>query len=204
MTAPEPRSDGSYPGTFSRRRWTCLILVLGPILGCVLYVFLLLTDVISRPKTVDRGSRCNSNLRQLSMGLVMYAEDYDDHLPPAHVWADTLFPYVKNSKIFVCLSAQRDYGGLATHYGFNSLLGERRTEDIPAPADCPMLFESSVLFAPDMRRNVTNPLTSFVARHRGTGHIAYADGHVRAVKTPPDAYAGLAKPKDAPESPRSP
>ena len=147
---------------------------------------------------------CTSNLKQLSLGLLMYAQDYDRRLPPAHSWADGVVPYTKNSTIFRCPSAQRDYGGLATHYGFNSLLGERRSDDIPAPADCPMLFESGVLFGSDMGRNVTNPLTSFVARHQGKGNIAYADGHVRAVETPPDAHAGLAKSKDAPESPRSP
>lgn len=76
-----------------------------------------LLDKATAPKR-DRGraAHCESNLKQIGMGLMLYAQDYDDILPrawsgkspgpsdPAHnyKWMDAALPYVKDEALFTC------------------------------------------------------------------------------------------------------
>jgi prepilin-type processing-associated H-X9-DG protein len=51
---------------------------------------------------------CQSNLKQIGLAIFMYAEDYDENLPPAIFpgktvgWADGIQPYIKSYPILKC------------------------------------------------------------------------------------------------------
>src|SRR5437588_2868430 len=83
----------------------------------------ILFPVFARAREQARKSVCSSNLRQVSMGLQMYMEDYDEHFPTlshgcnytvdkpfgdVHVafyhWAVMVQPYVKSTAVFKCPS----------------------------------------------------------------------------------------------------
>jgi prepilin-type N-terminal cleavage/methylation domain-containing protein len=74
----------------------------------------ILFPVFARAREQARKASCLSNLRQIGTGILMYAQDYDETLPPPRVgtegtlthfgWADLVFPYVKNVKVFDCPS----------------------------------------------------------------------------------------------------
>ncbi|MCS7192590.1 MAG: DUF1559 domain-containing protein [Armatimonadetes bacterium] len=79
----------------------------------------ILFPVFSRAREKARQSSCTSNLRQLGLACMMYAQDYDENLPYGHLggnwcgeppnrpvisWRHTLPPYIKNSQLFVCPS----------------------------------------------------------------------------------------------------
>ncbi|HHX41849.1 MAG TPA: DUF1559 domain-containing protein, partial [Armatimonadetes bacterium] len=60
-------------------------------------------------------SNCQSNLKQIGTGILMYAQDYDEVLPPSYLyldsaktqlawWEDLLQPYVKNYNVMACPS----------------------------------------------------------------------------------------------------
>ncbi|MBU0608752.1 MAG: DUF1559 domain-containing protein [Armatimonadetes bacterium] len=83
----------------------------------------ILFPVFARAREQARKSACNSNVRQLIMALLQYAQDYDETLCPysngdgyqgslgyggadGPRWADIIMPYVKNSQIFTCSSSQ--------------------------------------------------------------------------------------------------
>lgn len=79
----------------------------------------ILLPVLGRARENARRSSCASNFRQLGLGLVQYAQDYDETLPPFSYngyfgydggdgarWADLIFPYLKNSQVFDCPSAE--------------------------------------------------------------------------------------------------
>ena len=90
----------------------------------------ILFPVFARAREKARASACLSNLKQLGLGLMMYAQDYDETLPAvafgatdgrpawpweqwpayaAYSWAALfpggLAPYVKNNQIWACPSA---------------------------------------------------------------------------------------------------
>jgi prepilin-type N-terminal cleavage/methylation domain-containing protein/prepilin-type processing-associated H-X9-DG protein len=81
----------------------------------------ILFPVFAQAREKARQSTCVSNTRQLGLGAMMYAQDYDEQYPmmsmnaPAAVlprvrWADAVQPYIKNEGVFLCPSAPKDLG----------------------------------------------------------------------------------------------
>ncbi len=123
--------------------------------------------MVSRP----RKTACISNGKQLSLAVMMYSQDYDEHLPLAKNWYDAAYPYYKN-KGFVCPERPRKQG---IGYAMDERLSGRSMDKIGAPHDKrPLLYESSNL-AP----NAHDSGTSFAGRHKGTGWVGFVDGHVK-------------------------
>lgn len=93
----------------------------------------ILFPVFSRARENARRSACQSNLKQIGLGIAQYTQDYDERLPiryyisgssPRLTWADVLQPYVKSEEIFYCPSANKlvkgtaDTTGLARGVGY--------------------------------------------------------------------------------------
>jgi prepilin-type processing-associated H-X9-DG protein len=140
------------------------------ILVCSLPLLTLAFSHFGCAALVSHSSRCRSNLKQLATAVLMYAQDYDERMPPATDWASLLAPHLKGSDkdVFHCPATEAPGS-----YGMNSALSGVRQEDIDQPARTVMLFE------------VDAPTRSFagganeMARHRHSGapNVCYADGH---------------------------
>lgn len=65
----------------------------------------LLFPVIGRVREKGRQSSCQSNLRQIHLGLVQYVSDNDSHLPNGLEWPRPLDSYVKSQSVFFCPSS---------------------------------------------------------------------------------------------------
>lgn len=73
----------------------------------------ILFPVFARARENARRSSCMSNLKQLGLGLMMYVDDYDEHMPMNgynagggiyRSWRVSLQPYIKSTQVFVCPS----------------------------------------------------------------------------------------------------
>ena len=74
----------------------------------------ILFPVFSRARENARRSSCQSNLKQIGLGLMQYTQDYDEMMPCGvngtgdfqrlEGWGNQIFPYVKSQQIFVCPS----------------------------------------------------------------------------------------------------
>lgn len=71
----------------------------------------ILFPVFARARENARRSSCQSNLKQIALGIFMYAQDFDEHIPvPAFAstavygWANALQPYLRSTQIFQCPS----------------------------------------------------------------------------------------------------
>ncbi len=78
----------------------------------------ILFPVFGRARENARRSSCQSNLRQIGLGLLQYTQDYDDKLTHTwygsgpqdsnsstrYKWMDAIQPYVKSEQIFNCPS----------------------------------------------------------------------------------------------------
>jgi prepilin-type N-terminal cleavage/methylation domain-containing protein/prepilin-type processing-associated H-X9-DG protein len=116
----------------------------------------ILFPVFAQARDKARSAACMSNVKQVGLGVLMYAQDYDDTLPqhagdfadflnPAvgANWARAIQPYVKNDKIYACPSAPLEPRNPTAQTARNSYQGNavvlRRTglpmAQIPAPAD---------------------------------------------------------------------
>ena len=71
----------------------------------------ILFPVFARAREQARRTSCLSNLKQLSLAVMMYGQDYDEKLPVGETQGNSLWnvvngvmPYVKNRAIFYCPS----------------------------------------------------------------------------------------------------
>lgn len=98
--------------------------------------------------------KCQNNLKQLVLCLVLYASDNDDILPASSNWQQVLKDYIEDAKILNCPATQKQY-----HYMLN---GQRMTE-IKHP-------DKTIVFYEDFDN------------HKDFAIIAFIDGHVEQVK----------------------
>jgi prepilin-type N-terminal cleavage/methylation domain-containing protein/prepilin-type processing-associated H-X9-DG protein len=81
----------------------------------------ILFPVFARARENGRRASCQSNLKQLGLGHMQYAQDYDNYFVPygwSHpMWEENLQPYVKSTQIFHCPSDTNTVG-LYTNYIF--------------------------------------------------------------------------------------
>jgi prepilin-type processing-associated H-X9-DG protein len=128
---------------------------------------------------------CASNLKQLSIGIMMYVQDYDETYPPAGKWQTGVYPYVKNRKVFQCPS---DTG--VGSYAFNKALSGVSLAFVRNPATTAALFESN-LHKPNAFGVAKDAVLN---RHPGGSNWGFADGHVKLLATAP-AFGPIDPPK---------
>jgi prepilin-type N-terminal cleavage/methylation domain-containing protein len=91
----------------------------------------LLFPVFAQARARARQTQCASNTRQLALGILMYAQDNDDTLPPVAyaigdeenggrivLWSDLVAPYLRNTQIRICPADAR---ARQCSYGLNEL-----------------------------------------------------------------------------------
>ena len=97
----------------------------------------ILFPVFARARENARRSSCQSNLKQIGLGILQYVQDYDERMPSGlypesgnplanllHAgqgWAGQIYPYVKSSQIYACPSDSTQGSGAATpiSYAYN-------------------------------------------------------------------------------------
>ena len=69
----------------------------------------ILFPVFARAREKARANTCLSNTKQLTLGLLMYVNDFDERFPPSMSgwgsppgWETLTYPYVKNVQIYQC------------------------------------------------------------------------------------------------------
>ena len=70
----------------------------------------ILFPVFARVRENARRSACQSNLKQIGLGLAQYVQDNDERLPGVGIdnaaisWKTRIFSYINNKQVFVCPS----------------------------------------------------------------------------------------------------
>ena len=137
----------------------------------------MLLPALAQAKQKAQGIVCMNNVKQLNLGLMMYAADNKNLLPDGSRWCDALKVYVPNPAAFVC---QQGKPGQRSHYALNARLVGHETQQIQNPAQTVLVFET------DGGWNVAGDrgLLPSSPRHNGAYVIGFADGHVEMVRPP--------------------
>ena len=160
-----PLVEAPAPAAPPRRRdrgcW-----VAGAIVVIILLLIAALVAAVAIPgfhraREGARMSACQSNLKQLSLGMLMYAQDYDQALPPQANWQDVIYPYLRNEQIFNCPTTQLGRGS----YQYNSVLDLRKLGTITQPGTSLMLWDTGFPSGP--------------GPHNEGWNLAFVDGHVK-------------------------
>ncbi len=153
--------------------WALIGCVGFPLLGVPILAALLF-PVFAQAREKARQTSCLSNCKQMALGTLMYAQDYDETLPPKDAaWQPLLASYIKNGKVFQCPSALAE----PASYAMNVEILGKKLKKISEPEAVSLLFDAnasspSALAAP----------TEVAYRHGGKrwGNVAFLDGHAKA------------------------
>ena len=107
---------------FRKRRSGFTLIELLVVIAIIAILAAILFPVFARARENARRSSCQSNLKQIGLGILQYTQDYDEKYPmfqwnnatpgdlnPAYSWRRTTFPYVKSTQLYECSS--NTYGG---------------------------------------------------------------------------------------------
>jgi prepilin-type processing-associated H-X9-DG protein len=122
----------------------------------------LLLPAVASAREKARQASCLSNLKQIGLGVIMYAADNDEVLPPDLAAPQ---PYIHNPQVYRCPSAEAGAAEVGFHSDYEYLgagLGQSRIE---RPAETVLVVDNA-------------------ARHSGGVNITFADGHARYLAVP--------------------
>jgi len=118
------------------------------------------------------GRSCLSNIKQLALGVLMYSQDADDRLPLTQNWNDEIYPYTKNSLIFMCPSEDNKK---EPSYGMNGALRGTILPAVAYPDLTVILFDS----IHGKNRRGGRELLPDPPRHNNGHNVAFLDGHAK-------------------------
>ena len=194
------------PGTEPKSRKPGFSLIeLLVVIAIIAILAAILFPAFSRARENARRASCQSNLKQIGLGIQQYTQDYDEKYLPAQIAANKTYvsmlqPYLKSRQLFICPSApptsrttdstsDKDgtwtaFGTVVTGdtgtYGLNSFFAAAVPESLSSvskPSEAYMAFDCSWYEAVDF--TITDGAIQDAVRHFDGINICYADGHVK-------------------------
>lgn len=155
-------------------------------------------ELIQMASSPEHGNprSCIGNAKQISLGLLMYAQDFDDRFPIGATWSSSLLEYVKNREVFVCPTVADKS---QPTYALNRRLEMTNTNWVKDPFNAILVFES----IPGGNRAGGKELLPDPPRHDDGHTVGFVDGHVShmAVTAVPNFLwrPTISKPPDKPK-----
>ncbi|MCD6362117.1 MAG: DUF1559 domain-containing protein [Armatimonadetes bacterium] len=124
-----------------------------------------------RAREKARQASCISNLKQLDLAMLMYAQDYDEVLPLAHSWCDATLAYTRDRSVYVCPNEPRAQGT----YALNDGVAGWNLSAIVSPAETVGIFESRPGW------NLCGGPQLIECRHNEGANVGFVNGYVKWV-----------------------
>lgn len=175
--------------SYRNRGFTLIELLV--VIAIIAILAAILFPVFAKAREAARQAACQSNCKQIGIGLMMYAQDFDEILPRAWTanggpnnaardWATDTVPYIKNTAVFVCPSKPTQSRG----YGYNTWLATSTGRPLAAIDDVSRTCMFNEIVAAVDRSWPWNYSTADrrfepEARHNDGMVMGFCDGHVK-------------------------
>ena len=151
-----------------RRGFTLIELLV--VIAIIAILAAILFPVFAKAREKARQSSCLSNIKQLGLAFLQYAQDYDERLPAGmgywtpyvvqpgadrgdNPWIRNIYPYLKNGQVAVCPSGTPFSSGIndwpamtevpTMSYGANMRLNRVALGVVAEPASCYMISDDN-------------------------------------------------------------
>ncbi len=184
-----------------QRRIGFTLIELLVVIAIIAILAAILFPVFARAREKARQTNCLSNVKQIMLGVLQYAQDYDERMPsrgniyvgdPA--WGEAIYPYVKNIGVFNCPSSFgqgiQNVGDLHNDqtydYGWNYHTDNTRSGCklalIAYPAEALVIIDCDHYIIDPWRDDGHWIDSDGAARHNEGANIGWADGHAKWMK----------------------
>ena len=202
----------------TRRGFTLIELLV--VIAIIAILAAILFPVFAKAREKARQSSCLSNIKQLQLAVLQYAQDYDErniydrlaHPGPANptagpyqstyggiyiFWKDSLTPYVKNSQIWICPSDKQEGTTCCVpprrSYQPNTEMVGIKNADVQDASGTIHLIESNYNSRahPTDRGSYDMGSGNGANRHNEGWNVSFADGHAKWLKPVKDGMFTL-------------
>src|SRR6266571_1849729 len=106
---------------YPNRKSAFTLIELLVVIAIIAILAAILFPVFARAREKARQTTCMSNLKQIGLALMQYAQDYDEHWPSADWWGykKVIMPYTKADLVFKCPS-EGSYGCFLSYKQFGT------------------------------------------------------------------------------------
>ncbi|RYG62449.1 DUF1559 domain-containing protein [bacterium] len=180
----------SYRHAPSKNRTAFTLIELLVVIAIIAILAAILFPVFGRARENARRSSCQSNLKQVALGVIQYAQDYDEMFPlsvtgstsitstPPVGWADSIQPYLKSTQIYQCPSESTSIETNPTAAGYSDYWYNGNLSR-PSNTTGPNNVSVSQAAVPNSSLTVLNgDGVAATARYRCIGAVSGTDGSV--------------------------
>ena len=201
-----------------KKRSAFTLIELLVVIAIIAILAAILFPVFARARENARRSSCQSNLKQIGLGMLQYVQDYDEKYviartggPNFENWAGRIHPYVKSRQLFACPSNPDNADVMGNHmpgqpsqvpasYAMNFEIGDTAYSGTGMSVANIQEVATRILVAERIGRNA-EPGIMWVdwtgnqfqdvgfAGHLSTSNYLFADGHVKSLR-PTQTVAG--------------
>ena len=198
----------TYSKTSARLAFTLIEILV--VIAIIAILAAILFPAFGRARENARRASCQSNLKQIGLGVAQYTQDYDEKYPMHEGglrWRQAIYPYLKSAELFACPSNPRNKDtadsavagvpNIPISYSANMHVflppwatstssggGPLALSKVNAPATRIMVSEGLHDYGfmyPDWDNSGSIVGVGF-AGHLGTSNYLFADGHVKALR----------------------
>jgi len=177
----------------TRRGFTLIELLV--VIAIIAILAAILFPVFARAREKARQTNCLSNVKQIMLGVLMYAQDYDERLIPGaypmsvlpRYWYAILEPYLKNTQVMVCPSDNTSQGYGWNYQEFGYYYGSHGTgwatalAEIDKPAETILLGDNQDGSGSRYLYKASGS-SYYPKRHNEGGNMGLCDGHAKWYK----------------------
>jgi prepilin-type processing-associated H-X9-DG protein len=129
----------------------------------------IMLPAFAKARTKAQQASCLSNVKQLALANLMYAQDWDQTLPAADGWCDACIPYVKSDSVYRCPVIPNERSG----YALNADIGGASMGQFSAPQEIVLLFDANGGWNASGGEDLMDP------RHSRGANVGFVDGHAQ-------------------------